>query len=171
MTPPQNPAGDYTANVAPTAAQRAASIAEIAALPAKLRALVEPLSPAQHETVYRNWTVRQIVHHLADSHANAFIRCKLAISQDSPTINAYDPGAWVAQPDAGLPASVSLSMLDALHARWACLLESLTDAEFARGYFHPEHKRVVPLREVVGLYAWHGRHHAAQIAWLRDRHG
>jgi hypothetical protein len=172
MTPPDNPAGEYVPVPVPTPDQLAAGIAEIGNLPFVVRTLVAGWESDRLDVKYRNWTVRQIVHHLADSHANAIIRFKLALTEDTPTIKPYEPGPWVAQPDAtDLPADVSVAMLEAIHRRWAYLLVRLSPAELARAYFHPEFNRAVPLAEAVGQYAWHGRHHTAQIQWLKDRHG
>ena len=103
---------------------------------------------------------------------NAYVRCKLALTEQSPTIKPYDEAAWAKLGDVGVvPIEVSLSLLDALHARWVALLRSLPDADFERSYIHPEHQRPVPLREVAALYAWHGRHHTAHISSLRERRG
>ncbi len=169
MNPPDNPYGEYQPNPTPTPAQRAAAIEAIAALPYELREALDGLSDEEIDgTKYRNWTIRQIVHHLADSHANGLLRMKLALTADTPRIFAYDPGAFVALPDSSeLPADIALVQLDAIHARWSHLLKSLTDDQFAKCYFHPEPNRPVALNEAVGLYAWHGRHHTAQIQWIR----
>jgi hypothetical protein len=170
MTPPDNPAGAYVANPAPTPAERAAAIETIARLPTDLRAALAGLTETEiNTTVYKQWTIRQIVHHLGDSHGNGLIRFKMALTADEPRIFGYDPGQFVALADASeLPAAVTLTLLDALHARWSHVLRSLSDEQFARGYFHPEPNRVVSLNEAVGLYAWHGRHHTGQILWLRE---
>ena len=169
MTPPDNPFGDYEPNPNPTPVERAAAIEAIAALPRELLAALDGLSESEiNGTVYKNWTVRQIVHHLGDSHANGLLRQKLALTGDTPRIFAYDPGAFVALADSSeLPAEVTLLQLDAIHARWSHLLKSLKDEHFEKCYFHPEPNRPVSLNEAVGLYAWHGRHHTAQILWVR----
>jgi hypothetical protein len=150
------------------------SIAEIAALPALFRASVSGLNVDQLNTPYRDggWTVREVAHHVPDSHMNAYVRCKLALTEESPTIKPYDEAAWSRLGDVRVvPIEVSLALLDTLHTRWVALLQSLTDADFERGYIHPDHQRMVPLREVVALYAWHGRHHTAHISSLRERNG
>lgn len=169
MTPPDNPFGEYKPNPNPTPAERTAALEAIAALPRELLAALEGLSEDEiNGTVYKNWTVRQIVHHLGDSHANGLLRQKLALTADTPRIFAYDPGAFAALADSSeLPAEVTLMQLDAIHARWSHMLKSLTDAQFEKCYFHPEPNRPVSLNEAVGLYAWHGRHHTAQILWVR----
>ena len=119
---------------------------------------------------YRKWTVRQIVHHLADSHLNAFVRFRLALTEDRPTIKPYDETRWSELADSrSAEVELSLRLLESLHARWAVLLRSLTDADFERTYFHPEHQREFRLDEVLALYAHHGRHHSGQIGWLRER--
>ena len=167
MTPPANPAGAYTAD--PSPARRVEFIAEIEQFPAKVRGLVAGLTPGQLDTKYKNWTVRQIVHHLADSHANGYIRTKLTLTEDRPTIKPYDETRWSALPDATeLDVDVSLRMLEGVHARWATVWRAMGEAEFEREYVHPEYGKTFQLAEVLGLYAWHGRHHGAMIAWLRE---
>jgi hypothetical protein len=150
------------------------SIADIAALPALFRASVSGLNVGQLNTPYRDggWTVREVAHHVPDSHMNAYVRCKLALTEESPIIKPYDEAAWSRLGDVTVvPIEVSLALLDTLHTRWVALLQSLSDADFERGYIHPEQQRAVPLREVVALYAWHGRHHTAHISSLRERNG
>lgn len=145
-------------------------VGEIAALPMQLREAVAGLDAGQLDTPYREggWTVRQVVHHLADSHLNAYVRCKLAATAERPTIVPYDEAAWAELPDARLAPGVSLALLDALHARWVTFLRALGPAELARPYHHPE-MGDVPLRTAAAIYAWHGRHHVAHITGLRDR--
>ena len=127
----------------------------------------------QIETPYRpgGWTVRQVVHHVPDSHLNAYCRYKLALTEDNPTIKAYDEAAWANVADtARTPPEVSLALLDALHARWVVLLESMTAADFERPLQHPE-RGAITLDWMLQLYAWHGRHHAAHVTALRKREG
>jgi hypothetical protein len=150
------------------------AIADIAALPGLLRAAVAGLSDAQLDRPYREggWTPREVVHHVADSHMNAYIRCKLALTEQAPTIKPYDQAAWARLADvAAVPVEVSLNLIDALHTRWVALLRSMSDAELERAYIHPEQDHPVPMREVMAMYAWHGRHHTAHIMALRDRNG
>lgn len=164
------PVGKFQRSSA-TPEQRAASIAEIQAMPTNLRSAVADLSDEQVETPYRDggWTVRQVVHHLADSHVNAYSRFRHALTEDWPIIYAYNEARWAKLADAqSAPLSLSLEMIDGLHARWVLLLNSLSDAEFEKGYVHPENGRQ-SLEQVVALYAWHGRHHTAHIAELRKR--
>jgi uncharacterized damage-inducible protein DinB len=167
MDRPQNPAGPYVANPSPTPVQREAMIAEIGQLPEKLRSTVAKLSPTQLETKYRNWTIRQIVNHLADSHINAYVRFKLTITEDRPTIKPYDESRWSDLNEAKtMDVQVSLQLLEALHQRWIKLLQGLSDSDFQRAYFHPEYKTVVTLGEALGVYSWHCRHHLGQIQYL-----
>lgn len=168
MVPPQNPAGEYVPDPNPSAERRASFVAEIAAMPGSLRRLVAGLAPAQLDTKYRNWTIRQIVNHLADSHVNAYVRFKLALTEDGPTIKPYDETKWAELPDAKAgDIEPSLAMIDAVHARWVTVLKAMSDADFARTYVHPEYQKQFALGEALGLYAWHSRHHPGQIAWLK----
>src|SRR5882672_5635962 len=149
------------------------SIDEIAATPAQLRAAVEGLSAEQLDTPYRlgGWTVRQVAHHLPDSHMNSYVRFRLALTEQEPTIKPYDQEGWAGLIDARTaPVEVSLSLLESLHARWVLLLRSLESADWRRTFRHPE-LGVVTLEWNAGLYAWHGRHHVAHITSLRGRIG
>jgi len=156
-----------------TAAARAEAIRGIAETPEKLRAAVKGWNDTQLDTPYRDggWTVRQVVHHVADSHLNAYIRLRLALTEMEPTIKPYDEGAWAKLEDAEhAPVEVSLRLIDPLHERWVRLLKSLKPEEFARRFVHPEHgPRTVDW--LATLYAWHGRHHTAHITELRKRKG
>ena len=157
----------------PSGQGRESSIEEIAAAPARLRAAVEDLSTEQLDTPYRpgGWTVRQVVHHLADSHLNSYARFRLALTEEEPMVKPYDEKAWAQLADARTgDVDVSLRLLEALHARWVALLRSLSPADFARTFRHPEHG-VWPLERNLALYAWHGRHHTAHITALRERMG
>jgi uncharacterized damage-inducible protein DinB len=159
--------------VTPDPAWRAARIAEIDETPAKLRAAVAGLSASQLDTPYRpeGWSVRQVVHHLPDSHANAYVRFKLALTEDSPTIKPYLEARWAELPDTReTPVEVSLALLEALHRRWVILLRAMTAEDFARPLQHPEKGRLT-LDQMLALYAWHGRHHVAHVTALRERMG
>ncbi len=148
-------------------------IQEIADAPEQLRTAVDGLDDAQLDTPYRDggWTLRQVVHHVPDSHVNSYTRFRLALTEDQPTIRAYHEERWAELADARtLPPEVSLSLLDALHARWVVLLRSMTDADFARKLVHPEHG-VIPLDKMLAMYAWHGRHHVAHVTTLRGQRG
>ena len=151
---------------------RAAHIQTLRLLPERLRAAVSGLTDQQIDTPYRagGWTVRQVVHHLADSHANAHMRFKLALTEDWPTIKPYDEVVWANLADSRLPVDVSLVLVEALHIRWVSLLESLSDEDFQKGFAHPELGRQ-NLAKALALYDWHSRHHTAHITSLRARQG
>lgn len=153
--------------------QREAAVAALEQLPSHLRAAVAGLSEAQLDTPYRpdGWTVRQLVHHIADSHMNALIRFKLALTEDNPTVKPYDEKAWALLPDARLPIAVSLPLIDAVHARMVAILRPVTSADAARSVFHPEHQKTMSVGFLMQMYAWHGRHHVAHITALRQREG
>jgi hypothetical protein len=172
MEPPQHPAGPDVPVENATPERRAGLIAEIEQAPALLRRVVAGLSDEQLDARYKNWTVRQIVHHLSDSHVNAYVRFKMALTEDIPTIKPYDDGRWVELADERKgDVAVPLALLDGLHASWVRLLRSMTDGQFDRTYFHPESGRTVALSAALGSYAWHGRHHTAQVLWLRQNRG
>jgi hypothetical protein len=172
MTAPQYPAGPYEPDAALSDRRREELIAEIEQAPARLRAAVAGLAPPQLDTKYRNWTVRQIAHHLADSHLNAYARFKLALTEDRPTIKPYDETRWAELTDARTgDLGPTLLLLEGLHARWVRLLRTLTSVQWERTYFHPEAGQAVRLSEALGSYAWHCRHHIGQITWLRQQHG
>lgn len=171
MEAPQYPVGAYIPETDGGPARRAELIEEVANAPAALRRAVAGLSAKQLETRYRNWTIRQIVHHIADSHLNAYIRFKLALTEDNPTIKPYNEGLWVTLADDKTgEIQPTLDLLDALHERWVTLLQSMTSEHYARAYIHPEYGKRVTLSEALSDYAWHGRHHTGQILWLRQQH-
>lgn len=168
---PRYPVGNFEApkNVTPEA--RRAAIDEIAAAPAKVRAALAGLNESQLETPYREggWTVRQVTHHLADSHVNAYIRWRFALTENEPSIKPYAEADWAKLDDAAhAPVEISVSLLESLHDRWVRLLRSLKPADFSRTLHHPEHG-VKTLDWMLFLYAWHGRHHTAHIAELRKQ--
>lgn len=168
LEPPQFPAGPFVAQDTHGAGDLHAWIGEIEQAPERLRRAVSGLSDAQLGTKYKNWTIRQITHHLADSHLNAYVRYKLALTENRPTVKPYDESLWSLLADAQHAAlESSLHMLGGLHARWTHLLRSLPDAAFERAFYHPESREVVPLWRALASYAWHGRHHTAQIEWVR----
>jgi hypothetical protein len=164
------PIGEFTLPASMTPASRSDAIEAIAALPERMRAAVNGLSESQLDTPYRpgGWTVRQVVHHVPDSHLNAYIRLKLAITENNPTIKPYDQEAFAQLPDQRLPIDVSLSMLDSLHARWTTVLRALAPDQFARPLVHPEIGQIT-VDYLVHHYAWHSRHHVAHITRLRER--
>jgi uncharacterized damage-inducible protein DinB len=168
---PRYPIGRFTPDAAPTPETRTRHIAEMADLPQRFRNAVSGLSDTQLSTPYRDggWTVRQLIHHVPDSHLNAYIRCKLALTEDSPTIKPYDQEAWANLADSALtPAEVSLSLLEAVHTRWVTLLRALTSDDFQRKFNHPE-TGVQSVDSTVALYAWHGNHHLGHVTALRER--
>ncbi len=149
-------------------------IQTIADAPKKLRAAVNGLSDQQLDTPYRpgGWTVRQVVHHLADSHMNAYCRVKLALTEDKPTIKPYEEADWAKLPDSAAPVDISLQLLEALHQRWVMVWNSVSKSDFkTRGFVHPEHKKFVQLDQALQMYAWHCRHHTAHITRLAEREG
>jgi hypothetical protein len=167
------PIGKFVWTGPNTSQQRAAAIDDIAAVPQKMRSAVEGLNDAQLNTAYREdgWTVRQVVHHVPDSHMNSYIRFKFALTEHEPTIKPYDEAVWANLIDART-ASIepSLSLLDGLHHRWVLLLRSLSDADVKRKFNHPE-LGIVTVDQYISLYAWHGKHHVAHITSLRERSG
>jgi DinB family protein len=166
------PVGEFVMPASVTPALRTEAIGAIAALPTNMRDAVRGLSESQLDTAYRpgGWTVRQVVHHVGDSHINAFIRLKLALTEDNPTVKPYDEKAFANLPDHRLPIDVSLGLLDGLHARWAAVLATLTPGHFARPLYHPE-IGAITVDHLVQTYGWHSRHHVAHITRLRDREG
>lgn len=168
------PIGNFAYDGQATADARRERISQIEQAPAALRAAVRGLSETQLGTAYRpgGWTVRQVVHHVPDSHLNAVTRFKLALTEPNPTIRPYDEARWAELGDVpGTPVEVSLRLLEALHERWVVLLRSLSAADFDRTLFHPERGATMTLDELLALYAWHGRHHTAHITGLRERAG
>lgn len=173
MTDLRYPIGRFTPHHDVTPDGRKALILAIADAPRRLRHATTGLTEAQLQTPYRpgGWTIRQVVHHVPDSHMNAYIRFKLALTEANPTIKPYDEAAWALLADtARTPIDESLALLDALHRRWVVLLESLQASDFARQLTHPEHGPVT-LEWMLQLYAWHGRHHTAHVTALRQREG
>ena len=167
------PIGRFAPPASSMAGMRAAHIQTIRLLPERLAAAIDGLDDTQLDTPYRDggWTVRQLVHHIADSHANAYIRFRLALTEDWPAIKAYDEAAWAELADArSLPVGVSLGLLAALHARWVVLLGSLSEEDFRKGYVHPVSGRQ-SLAVALANYDWHSRHHTAHIVNLRQRMG
>ena len=170
MEAPQYPAGPFRPEESYGQERRAAFIAAIESAPAALRRAVEGLSEEQLDTRYRNWTIRQIVHHIADSHINSYIRFKWALTEERPTIKAYDEGRWAALEDSRTgDIRAPLALLEGLHVRWVQLLRSLSAEQLERSFIHPETGKTTRLSEALCYYAWHGRHHTGQITWLREQ--
>jgi hypothetical protein len=168
------PIGPFAYDRRMTDARRAGCISRIAATPGHMREAVAGLDDARLDTAYRpgGWTVRQVVHHVPDSHINAYTRIRLALTEDTPTIKPYEEARWAELPDArALPVEISLRLLEALHARWVPLLEQVDAAGGGRQLRHPEHGRLMTVDELIALYAWHGDHHVAHVTGLRDRMG
>lgn len=160
---------DFTAQLSSEAIT--ASINHIAEAPARLRAAIEGLNQEQLETPYRpeGWTVRQVVHHVADSHVNAYIRLKLALTEETPTIKPYDEARWAELEDSRTtPLEISLQLLESLHQRWVVLLRSLNETDLQRTFRHPDLGNLT-ISQLIGLYSWHSRHHTAHITGLRER--
>lgn len=167
------PIGKFSFPESTTSQERKEWIREISEAPLKLRTAVAGLSPEQLDTPYRpnGWTVRQVIHHVPESHLNSYIRFKLALTEDTPLIKPYDEGLWADLPDVGVtPVEVSLTLLESLHQRWVRVLDLITDADYARQFRHPE-LGLVRLDQNLALYAWHGKHHVAHITSLRARMG
>ncbi len=173
MSDPRFPIGKFHYEAPPTEGERTQLIAAIAGTPANLRAAVAGLSPQQLDTPYRDggWTVRQVTHHVPDSHMNAYVRFKLALTEDDPTIKPYAEDRWARLADTpATPLEVSLVLLDSLHTRWVQLLRSLKPEDWKRTFRHPEMGSVALEKNLV-LYAWHGKHHVAHVTELRKKMG
>lgn len=172
MSDLQYPVGRYIAPTRFTDASRRAAIAALAALPGQIRGAVVGLDATQLDTPYRpgGWTVRQVVHHVPDSHLNAYVRFKLGLTEAEPRVKPYDEARWAELPDSRGPIEPSLDLLTALHTRWVSLLAVLTETDYQRTVYHPE-LGVVQLDDLLEQYAWHGRHHVAHITSLRKRMG
>jgi len=173
MSDPRYPIGKFNRVSSLNAAERAAAIDQVAAAPAQFRRAVMGLTPAQLDTPYRDggWTVRQVAHHVPDSHMNAYLRFKFGLTEDAPAIKTYEEKDWAKTPEvAATPVEVSLALLEALHLRWVTLLRAMTPEQFARTIKHPE-MGPSSLDTMLALYAWHGRHHTAHVTSLRERMG
>ncbi len=164
------PIGQYEKGKQISSEERRKLIEEVSALPKKMREAVENLTDEQLDTPYRpdGWTVRQVVHHVGDSHMNSFIRFKLTLSEENPTIRPYEEDLWARTAEYKLPVEVSLKLIDSVHERWTALLESMSDVDFARTLNHPA-TGAWTLADSLGLYSWHGRHHTAHVSNLRRR--
>jgi uncharacterized damage-inducible protein DinB len=172
MDVPPYPAGVFVAEDNYSADRRADFIGVIAMAPGAARAAVAGLSADALDTRYKNWTIRQIVNHMADSHVNSYVRFKWTLTEDRPTIKAYDEARWAALDDSRSgDIGVPLALLDGLHARWVHLLRSMTEEQFRRSFHHPETGQTVTLSAALRYYAWHCHHHTAQITWLRHTRG
>lgn len=174
MSDPRYPIGRFAVPAAVTGDDRERWIGEIGDAPGQLREAVRGLADAQFDTPYREggWTIRHVVHHLPDSHLNAYTRFKLALTEDNPTIKPYDESRWAELADVkAAPIGVSLTLLEALHRRWVLLMRAMREEDWLRTFFHPEHQKALRLDRILAMYAWHGRHHVAHITTLRERMG
>jgi hypothetical protein len=152
-----------------TAPERTVLIQQIAQLPAQLTAMARAIGGERLQLPYRpgGWTGRQVIHHVADSHINSYIRYRLALTEDNPSVRPYDEKAWAELPDiAATPITVSLTLLEALHSRWVTLLHHLTDTDWQRTFYHPGYQRQYTLDQGLAMYAWHGQHHLAHLKML-----
>ena len=168
------PIGKFSLEGSISPEQRQQWMNDLAAAPAVLRAAVAGLDDAQLDTPYRGggWTVRQVVHHVADSHMNSYIRFRWALTEDKSVIKAYDENLWALLPDAkAAPVELSLNLIESLHQRWLALLESMTEADYQKAFVHPQTGNETNLERTLAVYAWHGKHHAAHITALRKRMG
>ena len=144
---------------------------DIRMLPSNLEYAIHNLDALQFDLPYRpeGWTVKQLIHHIADSHIMAYTRFKLALTEENPVIKPYEQNAWASLPDSNLPVNVSLTLLHALHARWYQLMNELTEQQWQRAIWHPEREELLTLWQLLKSYSWHGRHHTAHITKLRER--
>lgn len=170
---PRYPVGKFAVDPDVTTEKRRAWVTQLDALPRDLEQALAALPPSGLDRPYREggWTVRQVVHHLADSHMNGFIRMKLALTEEMPTIKPYDEKSWAALPDSRLPIGLSLDIVEGLHIRWTALFPSLTEQHYARSFFHPERGHALTIDTHLQMYAWHSKHHVAHITSLRHREG
>jgi hypothetical protein len=165
------PIGKFTARESYSAAECSGFLSRIETLPMRLEVVVRGLNDAQFDTPYREggWTVRQVIHHVPDSHLNAYIRTKWALTEASPIIKAYDEKAWATTPETAGDPTLSLNFLSTLHAKWVLLLRALNDEQRSRTFIHPATGKAVRLDQLMGTYAWHGDHHLAHITGLKER--
>ncbi len=173
MADPRYPIGKFTYSGPPTAEERKKYLDDVEQTPARLREALSGLSEERLNTPYRDggWTLRQLAHHLPDSHMNSYIRFKLALTEDEPTIKTYSENVWAELPEAkNAPIEVSLALLDSLHRRWMLVLRQFGEAEWKRTFRHPE-LGAMSLEKTLALYSWHGRHHVAHVTSLREKMG
>jgi hypothetical protein len=174
MSDPRYPVGPFQPRTELSTGERGAMIDVIAAAPARMREAVARLDDAQLDTPYRDggWTVRQVVHHVPDSHLNAYTRLKLALTEEQPVIRPYAEALWAKLDDVRItPVETSLTLLESLHERWVGLMRALQPDDFRRTFRHPDHEGIQTLDWLVAMYEWHSRHHVAHITSLRERMG
>lgn len=169
---PEFPVGPVLVHNLLSPTERDERIAILGAAPAAMEQAVRGLTASQLDTVYRRWTIRQIVHHLADSHVHSYIRCKWTLTEPTPTIKAYDEGTWADLIDSRTgDVAAPLALMRGLHERWVMLLKSMTPTQFTRAFFHPQSGERITLDAALCYYAWHCQHHTGQVNWLRQHHG
>lgn len=170
---PRYPIGKFEIKAQYTADEIRKSIDQIESLPSRLEAALNGLSAEQLDTPYREggWTVRQVAHHVADSHMNAYIRVKWTLTEDKPVIKAYEEKSWAETPEMNGPTAISINLLKALHAKWVILLRKLTPEMLQRQFTHPETGKQVPIDRLIAMYAWHGDHHLGHVMGLKDKMG
>ncbi len=168
---PRYPIGKYTAKEVISPEELTGFLERISSLPSRLESAISGLSQIQLDTPYRDggWTVRQVIHHVADSHMNAYIRVKWALTEESPTIKPYDEKGWATTPENTEDPSLSIALIKALHAKWTLLLSKLSSTELGRDFVHPATKRSARLDQLAAMYAWHGDHHLAHITELKKQ--
>lgn len=170
-TDPRYPIGKYLAKESYSSEEVITFVQRIASTPVRMEQAIQGLSITQLDTPYREggWTIRQVVHHVADSHMNAYIRVKWALTESSPTIKAYDEKAWAETPENSADPALSISLIKSLHAKWVALLTNLSPTDLKKDFVHPATNRIANLTQMTGMYAWHGDHHIAHITTLRER--
>lgn len=172
QNPPKNPIGPFEPNETYSELARDRAIEMIRLAPDHLRSAVQGLSNSQLDTKYKNWTIRQITHHIADSHLNSLVRFKWTLTEDRPVIKAYEEGDWVGLSDAQSgDVEPALALLTGIHAKWVQVLRSMTEQQYSREFLHPQTGDAVSLWTALNSYAWHGRHHTGQIQWLCEQNG
>jgi hypothetical protein len=173
LTDLQYPIGKFSAQENYTDAEIQENISRITSLPARLQAAVTGFDSVKFDTPYREggWTVRQLIHHISDSHLNAYIRFKWTLTESSPIIKAYNEKLWAETPETKLDPQISLDLLKAHHHKWTELLKLLTPAELEKFFVHPETRKEIKLKTIIAMYAWHSDHHLAHITRLKDRMG
>jgi uncharacterized damage-inducible protein DinB len=172
LQPPPFPAGPFQPPLDIDQRICEQMIAEVEAAPKLLRDCVAKLTAAELDTKYKNWTIRQIVHHLADSHVNSYVRFKWALTEETPTIKPYEEGKWAELADSRTgDIGPALALVEGLHQRWVQLLRSMTMEQFSRAFFHPETGQTVSLVSALCYYVWHAKHHTGQIQWLQNEKG
>ena len=170
---PRYPVGKFEPPASFSDTDRRQRIIDLEQLPAKMRAAVKGMSEMQLDTRYRDggWTVRQVVHHVPDSHLNAYVRWKLTLTEDTPTIKPYAEAEWAKLADSCLPVELSLNLLEGVHGRWVAVIKAMQPEQWKREFFHPELNKKMNLDQLLALYSWHSRHHLAHITELKKRKG